>query len=178
MSLMLYDLYPSCALPLIFRKYVVPRMHYFQRTKAMSRQPPPTPAADEASYRAALLTTGAATTPGRLDDAVASLSFAGATSPRRVSRRGPRAADDADECPAKKQDVSATPPRPSSTVRVLDAPPSVVHAPSDQRDVAGISPDTVAVGGVVPQRELATDRRARAACQRTASWAGWTHLVF
>ena len=41
----------------------------------MSNQPLPTPAAKEAAYRAPLLTTGAAKTPGCSDNAVATLSW-------------------------------------------------------------------------------------------------------
>ena len=67
----------------------------------MSSLPPSTPAADEDAYRAALHTTGAST-PGRVEDVIASLTFDGTTSPRRVSCRGPCPLEAFDEAPTKK----------------------------------------------------------------------------
>ena len=123
----------------------------------MSAQPPPTPAAGEAAYRDALLTTGASATPGRSGDAVVALSFSAATtSPRRVSRRGRREAGTADDPPSKKQDVSATPPRPLRSTRVEVVPAASPRAASPlappPSTTASSAPPSLASSSTAPSR--------------------------
>ena len=77
-------------------------------------RPPRSPSATQADGVALVEATRPAgqATPGRLDDAVAALSFLRASSPRRVSQRGDRLSiDDDDHPPRKRPDLSTTPSR-------------------------------------------------------------------
>ena len=91
-------------------------------------RPPRSPSAPQADGVALIDATRPAgqATPGRLDTAVATLSFLPASSPRRLSQRGDRPSiDDDNHPPRKRPNLTATPSRrPMASTAAASAPAS------------------------------------------------------